>query len=151
MQSNTRQKSLTIINRTLSRAEDVVDELEAGAGMVEVWENLELALLDADIIISSTSSKDFIITKKMMKSVRAKRTSGLFLIDIALPRDIDPECNEIDDIYLFDIDDLKQVVGANFEERKKAASEGLMLVHRSAENFVNWLSSLRLKPAIKRL
>ena len=78
-----------------------------------------------------------------------QRTSGLFLIDIALPRDIDPECNEIDDIYLFDIDDLKQVVGANFEERKKAASEGLMLVHRSAENFVNWLSSLRLKPAIK--
>ena len=142
-------KSLTIINRTLSRAEDVVDELEAGAGMVEVWENLELALLDADIVISSTSSKDFIITKKMMKNVRAKRTSGLFLIDIALPRDIDPECNEIDDIYLFDIDDLKQVVGANFEERKKAASEGLMLVHRSAENFVNWLSSLRLKPAIK--
>ena len=142
-------KSLTVINRTLSKAEDVIDDLESGSAMVELWENLELALLNADIVISSTSAPGFIISKEIIERVRSKRTSGLFLIDIALPRDIDPECNQIDDIYLFDIDDLKQVVGANFEERKKAASEGLMLVHRSAENFINWLSSLRVKPAIK--
>ena len=102
--------------------------------------------------ISSTSaSQDFIISKENDRKSASKRTSGFFLIDIALPRDIDPECNEIDDMYLFDIDDLKQVVGANFEERKKAASEGLMLVHRSSENFVNWLSSLRLNRQLKTL
>ena len=142
-------KSLTVINRTLSNAEDVIDDLDDGSGMVEVWENLELALLNANIVISSTSAPGFIISKEIIERVRSKRTSGLFLIDIALPRDIDPECNQVDDIYLFDIDDLKQVVGANFEERKKAASEGLMLVHKSAENYIDWLSSLRVKPAIK--
>ena len=110
-------KSLTIINRTLSKAETVIDEL--GVGNAEKWENLELALMTADVVISSTSAPGFIISKELIQKVRDKRSSGLFLIDIALPRDIDPKSSDVDDIYLFDIDDLKQVVGANFKEKKK--------------------------------
>ena len=76
--------------------------------------------MTADVVISSTSAPGFIISKELIQKVRDKRSSGLFLIDIALPRDIDPKSSDVDDIYLFDIDDLKQVVGANFKERKKS-------------------------------
>ena len=70
------------------------------------------------------------------------------MVDIALPRDLDPKCSELDDVYLFDIDDLKQVVGENYEERRKAAEKGKVIIHESAENFLTWMGSQKLKPAL---
>ena len=79
-------------------------------------------MTNADIVISSTSSPDFIVTKSMIESVNLKRkTSSLLLIDIAVPRDIEPNVNISENIFSYDVDDLKGLVDANLRERQMAA------------------------------
>lgn len=140
-------KKLFICNRTRSRSEDLVSRL--GFGQAFAWEELQNLLIEADIIISSTAANDIIIEKSRLAKVQKLRNNKpSFLIDIALPRDIDPHCSELDDVYLFDIDDLKQVVGENYEERRKAAELGRLIIDESARNFMNWMSHINLKPAL---
>lgn len=140
-------KQLFIINRTLERAQDLVSRLEFGQAVA--WEEMQSMLVTADIIISSTAANDIVIDKdKIKKAQKLRNNRASFLIDIALPRDIDPACADLDDVYLFDIDDLKQVVGENFEERRKAAERGKEIVETSAKHFTHWLSKLSLKPAL---
>lgn len=140
-------KQLFLCNRTLARAQDLAKQLEYGQAFA--WDELSELLVEADIIISSTSAHEFIIDKhKLMKAQSKRANRPSFLVDIALPRDIDPACGELDDVYLFDIDDLKQVVGENYEERKKAAEKGRELIDKAAENFTQWVDKLSLKPAM---
>lgn len=140
-------KELMIINRTFHRADKLVQSL--GFGAAYLWEELADVLSKADIIISSTSSHEPIIDRAMVaKAQKSRANRPSFLIDIALPRDIDSRCSELDDVYLFDIDDLRQVVDSNVEERRKAAHNGFHIVEECALNFNKWLSSFDLKPAL---
>ncbi|SME94230.1 glutamyl-tRNA reductase [Pseudobacteriovorax antillogorgiicola] len=140
-------KSLSVVNRTLKNAERLVNEL--GFGNAYGWEDLHEILPTCDIVISSTAAHDFILTKEHVeRSQQIRDGRSTFMVDIALPRDLDPKCSDLDDVYLFDIDDLKQVVGENFEERRKAAEKGKTIIQENAENFLVWMGSQKLKPAL---
>ncbi len=140
-------KQVFVCNRTLARAENLVQKV--GIGIAYPWEELNEVLPLADVVISCTGANEIILDKaRIQKSQHKRSQKAVFLIDIALPRDIDPKCTELEDVYLFDIDDLKQVVGENFEERKKAAAVGREIIVENAEGFEKWMSTRTLKPVL---
>lgn len=140
-------KSLFVVNRTVENAERIVKELQTGQAYP--LDQLNNILPLADIIISSTSADHAVITKAMIEKVLVQRQHRpLFLIDIALPRDIEPACAQLDDIYLFDIDDLKQVVAEHVEERRLAAEKAKGMVIERAGSSMKWIGALNIKPAL---
>ncbi|WP_458412311.1 glutamyl-tRNA reductase [Schinkia sp. CFF1] len=141
--------NITVINRTYEKAVELANRFH---GQAESMENLNQALVDADILISSTGSKDFVITKEMMAKVEKRRKGRpLFMVDIAVPRDLDPALDELENVFLYDIDDLQGVVDANLAEREKAALKiGKMIEVQMAE-FQSWLGTLGVVPIISAL
>jgi glutamyl-tRNA reductase len=109
-------------------------------------------LIDADILISSTGAKDFVITKSMMEKVEKKRKGKpLFMVDIAVPRDLDSRIAELESVFLYDIDDLEGIVEANLQERKKAAQLIMMMIEKEIVDFKQWLGLLGVVPVISAL
>jgi len=142
-------KKLVVANRTLSRAVDLAKSLGGTAiSLEEIFDSL----IDVDIVISSTGAPGIIIEKKdVSRIMRPRRHQLLFFIDIAVPRDIDPAVNDIDNVYLFDIDDLKGVVELNKAEREKEALKAERMVEAEVIKFLSWMESLDVIPVIKRL
>jgi glutamyl-tRNA reductase len=140
-------KQVFICNRTLTRAENLVQKV--GIGIAYPWEELNEVLPLADVVISCTGANEIVLDKaRIQRSQNKRNRRASFFIDIALPRDIDPKITELEDVYLFDIDDLKQVVGENFEERKKAAELGRAIIIESVETFDRWLATRTFKPTL---
>lgn len=140
-------KAIYVANRTQANARALVTELNFGEAFG--LEELPNLLVNVDVVISSTSAPGVVIDLAMVKRAQAaRRGRPLVLLDIAMPRDIDPEVGKLDDVYLFDIDDLQQVVGANYEERRKAAEEAEVLIEKSIEQFRSWQKTLVIKPAL---
>lgn len=139
-------KELKIVNRTLSRAEELVQKI---GGEAYTFDALESCLVDTDIVISSTGSMEPIIHAEFMQDVMQKRKKRpMFLIDIAMPRDIDPAVNHLDNVYVYDIDDLKEVVEENLANRKTEASKASQIVDEEVKAFEFWRGSLSLMPTI---
>jgi glutamyl-tRNA reductase len=102
-----------------------------------------------DIIISSTGSPDFVITRDQVKPViRKRRNRPIFFIDIAVPRDIDPRVNRLTNSYVYDIDDLKGVVDDNIEDRQHEAIKGERIIDEAVISFRKWYDSLEVVPTI---
>ncbi len=140
-------KSLVLANRTLRKAEDLVASL--GTGSAVKLENLKELMAEADIIISGTSASELVITKEdVIYAQQMRRNRPFFLVDIALPRDISPDCNQLDDVFLFEIDDLKQVVDGNIKERELAAEKAKGIIAESAGQYLKWISGLNIKPVL---
>ncbi len=140
---------VVVANRTLERAANLARRFNGTAvGLTELNEQLT----EVDIIISSTGATDLILTKDDVKPVmRQRRNRPLFLIDIAVPRDLDPKINDLDNIYLYDIDDLKSVVEVNKAERDKEASRAERIVVEEALKFGHWLEGMEVAPTIAAL
>ena len=137
---------VVVANRTLSRAVDLAKRFN---GKACVLEELTSQLEHVDIIISSTGSPDLVITAADVKPLmRARRNRPLFFIDIAVPRDLDSSLNELDDVFLYDIDDLSQVVEMNRAEREKEAVKASRIVDEEALKFVRWQQSMMIIPTI---
>ena len=142
-------RRLLVANRTFSRAEELASSL---GGEAVPFERLGEWLVDADIVISSTGAQDTIIDEKQMRSVLKKRRHRpMFLIDIAMPRDIDPAVNTLDNVYLYDIDDLKEVAEENIAGRREEAVKARAIVDEETASFMTWLESLALQPTIVAL
>ncbi len=140
---------LVVANRTLERAIDLAKALDGRAISLE---ELDDALVETDIVISSTGAPGIIIHKeRVQKIMRPRRHRLLFFIDIAVPRDIDPGVNDIDNVYLFDIDELKEVVEENKAERQREAVKAERIIEAEVIKFRKWLSSLDIVPVIKGL
>ena len=140
-------KSIWVANRTIERAQSLVNELETGTAAS--IDDLPTLISQVDIVISSTSAPGIVITREMIKRAQGVRKGRpLLLIDIALPRDIEKSCSEVDDVYVFDIDDLQQVVDSNYEERRKAAVDATVIVDRNTDLFRAWEKTLSIKPAL---
>jgi glutamyl-tRNA reductase len=106
----------------------------------------------ADIVISSTGAPHFVITKALAEQVIHKRKNKpMFFIDIAVPRDIDPAVNEIDNAFLYDIDDLQQVIDANLKERLKEAMRAEEIVDSEVQAFCRKMQSREVVPMIVQL
>jgi len=138
-----------IANRTLSRAIELAERFKGEAYSLE---ELPTALTKADVVISSTGAPGFVITKKLVASVlKPRKFRPLFIIDIAVPRDVEPEVNKLENVYLYDIDDLKEVVEENLKERQKEALRAKVIVEEEVLKFRHWLKELDLHPTIRAL
>ncbi|SKA71567.1 glutamyl-tRNA reductase [Desulfobaculum bizertense] len=143
---NTGIKELLVANRTFEHGEELARRMGGSAIM---FEELQRKLADVDIIISSTGATDAIIRAKDLKAVLKKRRQRpMFFIDIAVPRDIDPDVNGLDNVYLYDIDDLKEVVEENIAQRREEAIKAETIIDSETRHFATWLESLQLNPTI---
>ncbi|WP_457678992.1 glutamyl-tRNA reductase [Thermovibrio sp.] len=138
-----------VVNRTLEKAQALAKEF---GGKAFPLTELKSVLKLSDIVISSTGAPGFVITKEVVKEALSSRGGRpLFLIDIAVPRDIEPEVNELDGVYLYDIDDLQQVVEANIRERMREAEVAKEIIEGYVERFLKWLRELEIAPLIAEL
>ena len=140
---------LLIVNRSREKAEELAVEMGASAMTLD---RLGEALPKADILISSTASPEPVIRKADIKAaLRKRRHRPMFLVDIAVPRDIDPEISKLRDVYLYTIDDLQQVVDENMQQRSAAAESATADVDESVTAFMRWLSGIRAARTLKRI
>ncbi len=138
---------ILVANRTLQRATQLAREF---GGHALTLEQLPDYLDAADIVISSTGANTYVLLPEPVRAARKKRSSRpMFLVDIAVPRDIDPRIGDIDGVYLYDIDDLQQVVQGNMEQRQQAANEARALLAEESKAFLGWLKSLESVPLIR--
>lgn len=140
---------ITVVNRSLDRAKQIAQRFRANAVSLD---QLDEVLATADILISSTGSSTPILTKERVEKIQLKRKNkSLFLIDIAVPRDIEADVDSLDNIFLYDVDDLQDVADANMEARKEAAAFiESQLVHELS-SFRNWVYTLDVVPIIRAL
>ncbi|MDA9264595.1 glutamyl-tRNA reductase [Planctomycetota bacterium] len=143
------RKSLKILNRSKERAEHLARSYSADLGGLE---DLPSALINSDLVIASTGATDPVITRQMIKDISSKRKKGaLLLVDLGLPRDIEPTIGNLADIFLFNLDDLARLVEGNLTARRQAIPEAEEIVKHELTQFESWLESRRLEPAIRSL
>lgn len=139
-------KTVYVTSRTYERAANLARTLNGSALDFEAFKN---ELYRADIVITSTSASSFIITKDMVaKAIHERKNKPIFFIDIAVPRDIEPDVNDLENVYLYDIDDLHVVVSANMKEREKESETAMHLISQEVNKFNNWLGTLDAVPTI---
>lgn len=137
---------LVVVNRSLERAEALAREV---AGEARPWAELQPAIVEADIVISSTASPRYVLTVDLVKAARkARRGRSLFIIDIAVPRDVDPAVNKLDNVYLYDVDDLSRIVAESLEGRAAEAARAETITREEARGFEAWTQEQSLTPTI---
>jgi glutamyl-tRNA reductase len=138
-----------VANRTFETGVELAKQFN---GQAIRFEEIPESLKTVDIIISSTGAPDYVIQRDQVKGVLRKRKNRpLFFIDIAVPRDIDPEINRLNNTYVYDIDDLKGVIDENVEDRQKEAIKGERIVDEAVIRFREWYESLDVVPTIVAL
>jgi len=142
-------KDILVANRTLARAEKLAEEF---SGHALTLDQLGDYLDATDIVVSSTGATTYVLLPDVVKAATAKRSGQpMFLVDIAVPRDIDPRVGDLDGIYLYDIDDLQQVVEGNKENRQQEAEQARLLLVTEEAAFLKWLKSLESVPLIRSI
>lgn len=141
--------NVVVANRTLSRAVDLAKRFSGKAvSLKEIGEELE----HADIIISSTGASGIVLAKDDVKLImRKRRNRPLFFIDIAVPRDLDPKLIELENVFLYDIDDLTNVVEMNKSEREREAIKAQRIVDEETLKFQRWRDGLTITPTIRAM
>ncbi len=142
-------RKIIIANRTLSRAEDLVNEF--GAEVITLHE-LSTRLPEADMVFSSTASTLPILGKGTFESaLKIRKNRPVFVVDLAIPRDVEPEVGNLKNVFLYTVDDLQAVVTENLESRKQAAIEAEKIVTDRADEFMHWFRNLASVPTLREL
>ena len=137
---------ITVANRTFRRAFQVAESFKGNAVS---FEEIGSQLLEVDIVITSTASTEYVICYEQVKgSLRKRRNRPLFFIDIAVPRDVEPRVNDLRNIYLYDIDDLKGIIDINRAKRQQEAIKAERIVQEEVIKFEKWLKTLEVVPTI---
>ncbi|WP_404453716.1 glutamyl-tRNA reductase [Oceanobacillus kapialis] len=140
---------ITVLNRTFEKAALLAEKFDATPLPLE---HLNDVLLEADILITSTGSDSVVLTKDTLAPIQKKRKgSPLFLVDIAVPRDLDPAISGLDNVFLYDIDDLQHIVDENLASRKAAAEQIEIMIEGEIVTFKEWLKTLGVVPVISAL
>lgn len=140
---------VTVVNRTFEKAEVLAGKFE---GEAKSLQELQCVLLDADILISSTGASNYVIDHALMNDIlRLRKAKPLFIVDIAVPRDIDPAVGDLPNVFLYDIDDMQGIVEANLAEREQAAATIERMIGQEYVAFENWLATLGVVPVITAL
>ncbi len=138
-----------ISNRTREKAEEVLKELDA---RVVPFEEVLGKLGEADIIVTSTAADSYLIRPQhVAAAMKERRNSPMFFIDISVPRNIDPSINQIENVYLYDVDHLQGIVDANVKEREKEARAAEALVAEEVKAFLKYVQQMDVSPTIRRL
>lgn len=142
-------REVVVANRTYATGEQLARKM--GGRAVRFEEFLE-EMVHSDIVICSTGAPTYVVTRPQMQSVMKKRKQKhVFIIDISVPRNIDPEINDMENVYLYNVDDLQDVADAGLEERRKEAEQAECIVEEEIEAFNRWQSSLDAVPTIVAL
>ncbi|MEN6423418.1 MAG: glutamyl-tRNA reductase, partial [Smithella sp.] len=142
-------QSIIIANRSFAQAELLAEKFHGEAVPLD---SLDKKLIEADIVISSTGSPNFIVTADMLRKIHHQRKNRLlFLIDIAVPRDIDPAASALGNVYLYNIDNLQDIVDENINARRKEAIKAEAIVDEEVARYVNWQKELQSVPTIVSL
>jgi glutamyl-tRNA reductase len=142
-------KQITVANRSLERAEALAEEI---GGIAITLDGLDRVLPGADLVVSSTAARDAVIRFEVMRSaVKQRRRKPVFMIDLAVPRDIEPRIGELPDVYLYTIDDLRHVVAENMKLREGAALEAKALIADQAQVFIQWLDARHAGDTLRAL
>ena len=140
---------LVVVNRSRERAELLAQQM---GGVARDIAELSSCLVQADVVITSTSARGFVVTKDMVRTaMKARRGKSLFFIDIAVPRDVEPSVHRLDNVYLYDIDDLSHIVAESMEGRLKEAERAEAIVSDETQTFELWAERLNVKPTIVAL
>jgi glutamyl-tRNA reductase len=140
--------SAIVTSRSFARAQKVAEEYGGSSiAFSDLWDHLP----DTDILVTSTAAPHAMITvEKFREKMPKKLKSPLFIIDIAIPRDVEPEIDELPNVFLYSVDDLQQIVTANFERRKAELPKAEAIISDEVSNFWRWYAGLRAVPFIKR-
>ncbi|HUS08402.1 MAG TPA: glutamyl-tRNA reductase [Bryobacteraceae bacterium] len=137
---------ILVANRTRERAEQVADLVR---GQIVEYSDLMSTVRDVDIVITSSGAPDYILTEEQMRRILgARKNRPMFLIDIAVPRNIEPSVNEVDNVFLYDIDDLQRVVDSNLRGRLDEAAEADKIVAEEVERLEGWMRTRQVVPMI---
>ena len=138
---------IRVANRTLERAMNLAERFRGNAARME---EIPMLLQEVDVIISSTGSREFVITRDQVKGViRSRRNRPIFFIDIAVPRDIDPEINRLTNAYVYDIDDLKGIIDQNIADRQAEAVKADRIIDEAPIRFGQGCENLGGVPPLK--
>lgn len=144
-------KRLIVANRTVSRAKELSTNYD---GEYCTMDELESKLTEADIVISSTGAPGIMLTKSQVETaMQQRRGTGrpLLMIDIAVPRDLDPQINQLPGVTLYDIDDLEGIIESNFDQRREAALEIEAMIETELDAFHTWQKTAAAGPVIRAL
>lgn len=140
---------LVVANRTYSRADDLAREF---GGLAVPWDRAFEQLEKVDIVVTGTAASEPVVRKERVQAaMRARRNRPLFFVDIAVPRDVETAVNDLDNVYVYDVDDLQGVVDTSLEERKRAADQAAQLLDVEVGEFDLWRQSRRVNPTIAAL
>lgn len=146
---NSGVERIRVVNRTLARAEELAARC---GGEAAPFEDLDKALLDIDILIASTGAPHYVVSRQRLAAIMAQRRGRpLFMVDIAVPRDLEPSCQELDNVYLYNIDDLQSVVAENLSRRQSEVQKVLRIVDLEYQEFSRYLESRKAGEAIRAL
>lgn len=142
-------KEVIVANRTFGRAQELASKFDGTpCTMKEAMQRLS----EVDILISSTGAEGYVITSSQVaQSMKIREDRPLFIIDIAVPRDIDPAISELPNVFLYDIDDLEGIVESNLEMRREEAVKIEQMIEEEIVAFGKWLQTLGVKPIIRAL
>ena len=142
-------KELLILNRTFERAVELANEI---SGEAYPWDSLEECINQVDAVVTSTDSKDILIDKGILtRSTPEFRSAPLVIIDIAVPRDVDPAIANISNVFLFNMDDIQMVANQNLEYRKNEIGKVENIIEQEISRFESWWDSLEVSPSITLL
>ncbi|HQQ34165.1 MAG TPA: glutamyl-tRNA reductase, partial [Methylophilus sp.] len=147
-------KSMSVANRTLERGQDLAEKMLSVGIKSEaiLLHDLPGKLAEFDIVITSTASQLPIVGLGMVeRAVKARRHRPMFMVDLAVPRDIEPEVAQLDDVFLYTVDDLAQVVSDGIVNRQEAAVTAEQIVSTRVESFMHWLKKRAAVPTIKAI
>jgi glutamyl-tRNA reductase len=132
--------SILVANRTFDRAAALASEL---GGEAIHWDQWEERAVEVDIMISSTSAPHFVLTHDRMEALRKKRRRqhSLFLIDLAVPRDFEPSIHKLDNVYLYDLDDLQSIASLHMSERQSEIQQSIRILQPHVERFLTWAAN----------
>ena len=142
-------KSMTVANRSMERGSSLADKI---GGEAILLHDLAERFAEFDIVITSTASQLPIVGLGMVESaIKTRRHRPIFMVDLAVPRDVEAEVAELDDVFLYTVDDLAQVVTEGMVNRQEAAVDAEVIVSARVENFMHWLKQRSAVPTIKAL
>ncbi len=142
-------KKIIVANRSLERAQKLAEEFDGEAINLQ---HIGDYLYRADIVIASTASPLPVLGKGTVeRALKKRKRTPIFMVDLAVPRDIEPEVNSLDDVYLYSIDDLQEVINENLQNRQQAAEQAHEIIDEKVEHFLDWQRSLVAVDVISEL
>ena len=140
---------IAVVNRSAPRGVALADKV---GSHYEPWDRLAAQLVRADIVIASTGAPHPVIDRALLKPViRQRRGRPLFLVDIAVPRDVDPDVTSLSNVYLYNVDDLQQIVHQNLRTRRGEAERATVMVDEEVGGFVQWMRTRAIGPLLGEL